>query len=159
MQDATQFGRLLGRAQLFGIAPLNVDAQLLFQYIDFLVECQRLLAEEPRLTEGGAAYHDGIYAILVEGTVGISQRLDVAIADDGDMDARILLYLANQRPVGLTGIHLAARATMDGQRLDATVLQLLGQRGDNQLLVIPSQAGLDGYGQLHGLHHLLSYLQ
>ena len=48
---------------------------------------------------------------------------------------------------------------MDGQRLYAAVLQLFSQGGNDELFVIPSQAGLDGDGHLHGLYHLLGNLQ
>ena len=48
---------------------------------------------------------------------------------------------------------------MDGQRLDATVLQLLCQRGDDELLVVPTQTGLSRHGNTDGIDHLLRNLQ
>ena len=48
---------------------------------------------------------------------------------------------------------------MDGQRLDASLLQLFSQGGDDELLVVPSQTGLDGDRYLYGLYHLLRNLQ
>ena len=48
---------------------------------------------------------------------------------------------------------------MNGEGLDATVLQLLSQRGDDELFVVPAQAGLHGDRQFHGIDHLLGDLQ
>ena len=148
----------------------HVDAQLLFQHVQLLVEVEAVvhhividiiayLFEDPRTAKGGAAHHDGIHAIAFEGRLGLLGRGDVAVADDGDVDARVALHLANQGPVGLAGVHLCAGAAVDGQRLDAAVLQLLGQLGDDELVLVPAQARLHGNGQLHGVHHLLGDLQ
>ena len=52
---------------------------------------------------------------------------DVSVADDRDVDMRILLHGADECPVGLPLIHLAAGAAMNGERLDAAVLQAFGQ--------------------------------
>ena len=84
----------------------DVDAQLLFQHVDFLVECQRLSAEEPRTAKCGAADHHGVDTILRKGSVGLLQRVNVAVANDGNMDARIALHLAYESPVGLSCVHL-----------------------------------------------------
>ena len=115
-----------------------VDAQLFFQYVNLLVECQLLPAEYPRTAKRGSANHDGIDAVCVECSVSIVQRLDVAIADDGDMDVGILLDFANQCPVSLTCLHVTTCAAMNGQGLYATLLQLFCQRGDDELLVVPT---------------------
>ena len=70
------------------------------------------------------------------------------------MHARILLYLSNQCPVCLACVHLAAGTAVDGQGLDAHVLQSLGQFHDDLRVLVPSQAGLDSHGKFHGLHDL-----
>jgi len=43
---------------------------------------------------------------------------------------------------------------VDGERLNAAILQLFGQLGDDEVCRIPSQPGLDGNGSLHRFHHL-----
>ena len=48
---------------------------------------------------------------------------------------------------------------MDCQCRDAAVLQLFGQVGNDELLVVPAQTGLHGDRQLDGIHHLSCYLQ
>ena len=66
----------------------------------------------------------------------------------------ILLHLADERPVGLAGVHLRPGASVDGQGLDAAVLQLFGQGGDDAVSVVPSQAGLHGHGRIgYGIDH------
>ena len=79
---------------------------------------------------------------------------DVAIADDGDVDAGIALHLADESPVGLAGVHLGTGAPMDGEGGNAAVLQLLGKVGDDELLGVPSEAGFYGDGGIDRLHHL-----
>ena len=60
------------------------------------------------------------------------------------MDVGITFHFPDKGPVGLSGIHLAAGAPVDGERLNAAVLQLLGQCGDDKLFLIPSQTGFYG---------------
>ena len=42
---------------------------------------------------------------------------------------------------------------MDGEGLYAAVLQLLGQLGDDEVVVVPAQSCLGGDGSLHGVDH------
>ena len=51
--------------------PLDVDAKLLFENVNLLVDGELLVAENPGTAEGGAAYHDGINPVAVEGSVGL----------------------------------------------------------------------------------------
>ena len=122
MEDAAEFGGLPFGAHLLRIAAFDVDAQLFFQDVNLFAEREFLTTEYPRTSEGGATNHDGIDAIGVESLVGIVQRLDVAIANDGDMDARIALYFTDEGPIGIAGVHLTAGATMNGQCLNTAVL-------------------------------------
>ena len=94
--------------------------------------------EDPGAPEGGAANHDGIYAIFVEGPLGIFGRGDVAIADDGDMDAGVAPDLADEGPVGRACVHLTARPAVDRQGLDAAVLKLFRELSDDELFVVPT---------------------
>ena len=115
------------------------------QVLDFL--------EYPRPSEGGTSHQDAIDARFLEALLGNLCRCDIAVADDGNVDARILLHLADQRPVGFSGVHLRTRAPMDGQCLDAAVLQLLSQCGDDLVLAVPAQTRLHGHRQMHGIDH------
>ena len=54
------------------------------------------------------------------------------------MDARVLLHLADEGPVSLAGIHLCAGSAVDGQCLDAAVLQLFGEFADDKTVIVPS---------------------
>ena len=159
VQDATEFGRFFAFAYFLRIASLDVDAQLFLQDVNLLVQCQLLPTEYPGAAEGGTANHDSINAVGVKGTVGIAERLDVAIADDGYMDARIPFDFTYQRPVGLTRVHLASGSSVNGQCLDTAVLQLFGQRGDAELFVVPAQTRLGGHRHSDGIDHLAGNLQ
>ena len=105
------------------------------------------------MAETGAPHHHGIHAVAVEGLAGLFGGGDVPVADDGDLHARILLHLADQGPVRLALVELAAGAAVDGERGDTGILQPLGQRDDDLALLVPSEPGLDRDGQLDGLHH------
>ena len=48
---------------------------------------------------------------------------------------------------------------MNGECLNATLLQLLSQRGDDELFVIPTQTGLHSDRHRDGINNLLGYLQ
>ena len=54
--------------------------------------------------------------------LGPLRRSNITITDNRDMNTRILLDVAYQGPVGFTGVHLGTSATMNGQRLDTTIL-------------------------------------
>ena len=115
---------------------LHIDAELFLQEVDFLIHrqwgCTRIVEiitdflEYPRSAEGGSANHHGIHAIAIEGKLGFLRSGDVTIADDRDVDARIVLHLSDEAPVCLARVHLASGSAMDGKGLDATILQLLG---------------------------------
>ena len=48
---------------------------------------------------------------------------------------------------------------MDGQSLDAAILQLLGKRSDDKVFLVPSEACLGGNRRVHGLYHGTRYLK
>ena len=127
------------------INALNVDAQLFEQDVELAVECERRVfgtavehvahfLEYPWAAEGGASYHHGIHSVAVEGVACLFGSADVAIAYYRDMYARIALHLAYQRPVGIARVHLGARSAVNGECLDAAVLQSLCQIGDDQIV-------------------------
>ena len=98
----------------------HIDAQLLFEHVEhpveghlgvwlLAVEIVTYLLEYPWASEGGSPYHHGVNAIFLESPFRFLRRCDVAVADDGDVDSRVLLHFANQSPVGRTCIHLCPR--------------------------------------------------
>ena len=93
---------------------LYIDAKQLFEDVEFLIEVERLATENPRTSEGGATNHDGINAVGLESLVGFVEIMDVAITYNRNMYARIALYFAYQRPVGIACVHLTAGATVNG---------------------------------------------
>ena len=166
MHNATQLGTftfLEGIILTQGIS--NAGAHLAFEHFHLPIEGHRVIMlarieigthilEEPRLTKSGTTYHYSIDPITVKGISRLFCCTDVAIANDRDVRTRILLHLANERPVGFTLIHLAACPAMYGQRLDTTILQLFSQFNDDFVLTIPTQTGLHCDRNIDGFNHL-----
>ena len=115
--------------------------------------------ENPGTAKGGAANHHGIHAISLKRLARPLGGGDVAVADDGDAHPGIAFHLADERPVGLTGVHLRPGPAMDGQGLYAAVLQLFGQWHDDAVFHVPPQTGLGRHGHLHGIGHGTGYLE
>ncbi len=64
------------------------------------------LAENPRGANARPTHHHAVHAIAV---VALHEALGcghIAIANDGDGHAGVVLHLANERPVGLAGVEL-----------------------------------------------------
>ena len=78
--------------------------------------------ENPRAAEGGSANHYRIYAVSFDGKLGFFWGRNVAVADDRNMDAGIVLHLSDEAPVGFSGVHLATGSAVDGERLDSAIL-------------------------------------
>ena len=136
-------------------APFGGERGKLFARLQVMLH----FLEYPRPSEAGTAYHDGVHAVALEALEGTLRGGDVAVADDGDVYARILLHLADEGPVGFARVHLRAGTAVDGQGADAAVLQLFGQGDDNLVLGIPAEAGLHGNGYLHRIDHGAGDLQ
>ena len=159
MPDAAKLG-VFAELGLDGVlrSTLDADEDLLLEDIDLLVEREGLvgmcyLVEYPGASEGGATYHDSIDAIALEGLLSLFGRGDVAVADDGNGHAGIGFDESDVRPVRFARVHLCSCAAVDGQSLDAAVLQAFGQInnkrrsvGQEEVLLVPSQARLDRDG-------------
>ena len=111
----------------------HVYAQLFKEYVEFAVECERLvggpsveevahLLEYPRPSESGASHHHRIHAVLVESVACLLRRADVAVAYDGYVYAWVLLHLSYQGPVGVARVHLCSCPSVYGEGLYAAVL-------------------------------------
>ena len=111
---------------------LDIDAELLFQKVDFLIHGQwggtgiveiiTDFLENPWPSEGGAANHHRIYAVSLKSKLGFFRGRNIAVADDWDMNAGIVLHLSDEAPVSFSGVHLATGSSVDGERLDSAIL-------------------------------------
>ena len=115
------------------------------------------LLENPRTAEASAANHDGIYAVAVEALAGTLGCCHVAVTYYRYVHARIVLHLADERPVGLAGVHLCTRAAVYGESLYAAVLQLLGKGYNDFVVGIPPEARLHRHGDVDGIDHGTGY--
>ena len=111
------------------------------------------LPKNPGIANGCATNHDAIYAIPVFIFQRFLWTINISIAKNGNMDAGIIFYFGNQRPVGLTFIHLRAGAAMDGKGFDAYILQSLGYFYNVFALLVPTQPGFYGYRQLGAFYN------
>ena len=98
----------------FLVYTFYIDAKQLFENIELLIKVEFFATEYPRTSEGGTTYHDGIYSVGLESLVGLVETMYIAITYNRNMYARVALYFAYQRPVGISCVHLAAGATVDG---------------------------------------------
>ncbi len=144
----------------------NVDFEKLLENVDFFVDGEGLRRKDPRLPERCAADHHAVNAIFFNGFARIVDGADVAVSDDRDADARVAFHAADERPVGLAGIHLRARAPVDGEGFDAAVLEAFGQFDDERAVVgagdgergvehgrsVPAEPRFHGYGSSDGTH-------
>src|SRR6185312_4786840 len=72
--------------------------------------------EYPGMTDGRTTNHNAVNAVPVFVVKRFLRTVDVAIAENGDMYARIVFHLPDQLPVGDTFIHLAAGTAVNGKR-------------------------------------------
>ena len=116
------------------------------------------LAEYPGSTVGCSTNHHSINAIAIEHLSRLLARIDITIADNRNLDKRIVLDLANESPISFALVELASCATVNGQRSNAHILQTEGYLLDILRIIVPTQAGLDRYGLLDRLDNLLCHL-
>ena len=116
-------------------------------------------AENPRLSDTRTSDHYTVYPVTLKGFFTPFGRCDVAVTDNGDMHAWVFFYGADERPVGLAGVHLCTCASVDREGCNAAVLQLLGQFDDNAMIGIPAKTRLYRYGNIYGFHYGTCYLK
>ena len=117
------------------------------------------LAKNPRPSKTAPANHYRVHPVSVKTLLCPLGSSDIAIAYDRDLHPRILLNLSDERPIGLTGVHLRTRTPVNGQCLNTTILKLLSQFHDYLTLIIPAQTRLYGYWNLDRINHRTGYLQ
>ena len=106
------------------------------------------LLEHPGVADGAAADEYAVDAVSLPCLHGLLGGDDVAVAEDGDVHAGVVLHLADEGPVGVALIHLGLGAAMDAEGCDAHVLQPLGQFDDGFVVGVVAQACLDGDGEV-----------
>ena len=111
------------------------------------------LPENPRMPESCPAYHYPVHPIAVKSVGCIFRSPDVPVTYYGYMHTRVLLHLANQRPICLSLIHLAAGASVNGQGLNPRILQTFSKFHYYFRVFVPAQARLDRHRFPHSLHH------
>ena len=109
------------------------------------------LLKYPWIPDGGASDHDGVHAKPFLIGNRFLRTVDVAVPDDRDGHARVVLHLADERPVGLAAVLLRTRASMDGDCLYADILQPFRHLHDGFVRTLPPQTRLHGHRQIHGL--------
>src|ERR1700761_8494417 len=75
------------------------------------------LAKYPGITDRRTTDHDPVHTIPVPVFQRPFRTVDIAVAEDGDMNAGIVLHFCDQRPVRVALVHLIARTSVDGQGL------------------------------------------
>src|SRR5581483_12256209 len=85
------------------------------------------LTQEPGPAIAAAADHHAVGAGAIEGGLGVLERDDVAVGDDGNGDG--VLDLADESPVGAPLVELAAGATVNGDHPDTARLGDLRKPG------------------------------
>ena len=78
--------------------------------------------ENPWSSKGSSTNHHCIYAVAIKGKFGFLRGGNIAVADDRNMDAGIVLHLSDEAPVSFARIHLATGSAVDGERLDSAIL-------------------------------------
>ena len=69
-------------------------------------------------------YHDRINVVSVECVLCFFSRINIAVTNDGNVNLWMGFDFSNDVPIGFICVHLRTSATMNGEGLDATVLQL-----------------------------------
>ena len=121
--------------------------------------------KDPRIPNRCATYHDAVYTIFVAVLHSLGTAIHIAVSKNRNVQARVVLCFGNQRPIGLTFIHLLARTTVNGDGLDSDILEALSHFNDVFGVVVPTQTRLNrhrliyGFDNLRGhLHHLWNVL-
>ena len=116
------------------------------------------LLEDPRTTVGRTTDHHRIDPIAIEHFGRLFAGIDVAVADNRDLDQRVVLHLADKRPVSLATIHLRTCATVDGECPNTHILQAEGDLLDVFRLFVPTKTGLDRHRFLDRFDNLARHL-
>ena len=67
------------------------------------------LAENPGVADGCASDHDTVYAVPTAVSQGFLGRVDVAVAENRNVNVGMVFHLGNGVPVGFALVHLLCR--------------------------------------------------
>src|SRR6218665_2752404 len=81
------------------------------------------LVEDPWIADSSAADHNAINTITVFISKRFFRAVYITISEDRDLNARVILHFADQRPIGLAFIHLCTCKPMDRKSFDEQILQ------------------------------------
>src|SRR3569832_1926968 len=107
-------------------------------------------AEYPRRALRGAADHHRVGARVIEHLLGLVRRGDVAVRDDGNLDARLDRGEAEYDP--LAAITAGARAAVHGERLYAALFGDAHKRDNETKNKDQARAYLERHRDIDGLH-------
>src|SRR5690554_1710575 len=115
--------------------------------------------KNPGPANGAATNHKAVYPITIEVQARFFGRSNISVSNYGNVHAWIIFYRPDQIPVGLPRVHLRTGTTVNGQGLNAHILQLLGQGTYNFAVLVPSQTCFYTHRQLYRLHDFFGDLQ
>ena len=116
------------------------------------------LAENPRATIRCTTNHHRIHAIAVKHLLSLYSRVNISIADNWNMDSRVVLNLAYKSPVRLASIHLTASTTMDCKCRNTNILQSVSYLLNILTLIVPAEASLYCHGLTDSVYNLARHL-
>src|SRR5580658_278381 len=99
------------------------------------------LPKNPGVGGRSAADHHGVAAGFADHPFGVFRRVDVAIADDGNLHR--LLHGGDDAPVSRASVALRSRARVDRDAFDSHVFSHLSDLNRDDGLVVPPGAELD----------------
>ena len=106
------------------------------------------LLEYPRIANGGTTNENAVDTVASASLDGLLGSGDVAVAEDGDVHAGVVLNLADEGPVSGALVHLGLGASVDAEGGDADVLESFGKFYNGTVVSVVSEAGLDGDGEV-----------
>src|SRR5580704_622405 len=106
------------------------------------------LTENPGIGGGGSADHYGVAAGFADHALGVLGRVDVPIADDGNLHR--LFYRGNDSPVGGTGVPLQPRARVHRDAFNTNAFRHFGDLDGDDGVLVPSGAKLDSERNFDG---------
>src|SRR5512133_189655 len=103
------------------------------------VKIMAYVSEYPGFAKGSPAYHDAVNPVPVKHFPGSQGSVHVAVTYDGNLHPGVVLYFANERPVGFPTVHLRPGTPMNCQPCNACILKSLCKVNYCLAALIPSQ--------------------
>src|SRR5690554_7740520 len=114
--------------------------------------------KKPRITNTRPANHRTVQPVFIAHFNGAFWGVDIAISKNRNVHSGIVFYFGNQRPIGISFIHLNACSAVNGNGLTAHILKAFGNFNNPNCFLIPAQAGFYGNRYIGALHHSFSEL-